>query len=59
VLAADTALSFHASGAVRSFTLGSPSSWIPWMSRTWKYRGAAYDEGTTLHLSEDGAVATG
>jgi hypothetical protein len=57
VLAADTALTFHASGGVRSFTLGSQASWLPWASRVWKYRGSAYDEGTKLLLSEDGAVA--
>ena len=58
VLAADTALAFHASGEVRSFTLGSQSSWIPWVSRMWNYMGSAYDEGQTLHLSEDGTVAS-
>jgi hypothetical protein len=58
VLAADSALAFHASGVVRTFTLGSLSSWIPWVSRAWKYRGVAYNEGATLHLSEDGAIAS-
>ena len=58
VLGADTTLAFYASGAVRSFTLGSQSSWIPWVSRTWKYRGTAYEDGTTLELSEDGTVTS-
>jgi hypothetical protein len=58
VVAAQTALSFHASGSVRLFTLGSRSSWLPWPSRKWIYRGTAYDAGTRLELSEDGAVAS-
>jgi hypothetical protein len=57
-LAADTVLTFHPSGEVRSFTLGSQSSWLPWVSRGWRYRGAVYDEGSKLHLSEDGLVAS-
>jgi len=57
-LAADTTLAFHASGEVRSFTLGSQTSWLPWASRNWKYRGAAYDAGMALDLSEDGTVVS-
>jgi hypothetical protein len=48
-------LELHPNGEVRSLTLASQARWLR-LEKKWKYRGATYDPGTTLVLSEEGAV---
>jgi hypothetical protein len=54
-VAEGSTLDLHPSGNVRSLTLASQARWLR-RGKTWTYRGATYDPGTTLVLSEEGAV---
>lgn len=55
-VSADAPLDFHANGNVRRLTLAAQSSWVPWASKKWKYKGVLYDPRATLEFSEDGEV---
>jgi hypothetical protein len=50
-----TRIHFHPNGEVRSLTLASQARWFR-RDKTWRYRGSTYAPGSTIVLSEDGAV---
>jgi len=49
-------IEFHENGNVRTLKLGYQPSWIPWVKKSWLYRGKLYSPGSALQFDPEGNV---